>query len=102
MAFNARQLALKHRKALRIGFRYRDLHARGVAPLLAAAPPHVAAYRLQAFAGVRTAELMRLAWHDLERRSGHIEITAKAGKNRLPPADTDPAEPFGMASRSTP
>ena len=49
--------------------------------LLAAAPPHLAAcIALQAFAGVRTAELMRLAWHDLERRSGHIEITAKQAK----------------------
>ena len=34
----------------------------------------------QAFAGVRTAELMRLTWHDLERRTGYIEITAKAAK----------------------
>jgi site-specific recombinase XerD len=49
--------------------------------LLAAAPPHVATcLAIQAFAGVRTAELLRLAWHDLERRSGHIEITAKQAK----------------------
>jgi integrase len=49
--------------------------------LLAAAPPHVATcLAIQAFAGVRTAELLRLAWHDLERRSGHIEVTAKQAK----------------------
>ena len=49
--------------------------------LLAAAPPHVATcLAIQAFAGVRTAELLRLRWHDLERRSGHIEITAKQAK----------------------
>jgi integrase len=49
--------------------------------LLAAAPPHVATcLAIQAFAGVRTTELLRLTWHDLERRSGHIEITAKRAK----------------------
>ena len=49
--------------------------------LLAAAPPHVATcLAIQAFAGVRTAELLRLTWHDLERRGGHIEITAKQAK----------------------
>ena len=49
--------------------------------LLAAAPPHVATcLAVQAFAGVRTAELLRLTWHDLERRRGHIEITAKQAK----------------------
>ena len=49
--------------------------------LLAAAPPHVATcLAIQAFAGVRTAELLRLTWHDLERRGGHIEITARQAK----------------------
>ena len=49
--------------------------------LLAAAPPHVATcLAVQAFAGVRTAELLRLRWHDLERRGGHIEITARQAK----------------------
>jgi integrase len=49
--------------------------------LLAAAPPHVATcLAIQAFAGVRTAELLRLRWHDLERRGGHIEITARQAK----------------------
>ena len=49
--------------------------------LLAAAPSHVATcLAIQAFAGVRTAELLRLGWPDLERRSGHIEITAKQAK----------------------
>jgi integrase len=49
--------------------------------LLAAAPRHVATcLAIQAFAGVRTAELLRLRWHDLERRAGYIEITAKQAK----------------------
>jgi integrase len=49
--------------------------------LLAAASPRVATcLAIQAFAGVRTAELFRLAWHDLERRPGYIEITAKQAK----------------------
>ena len=49
--------------------------------LLAAAPPHVAiCLAIQAFAGVRTAELLRLTWHDLERRPGYIEVTARQAK----------------------
>jgi integrase len=49
--------------------------------LLAAAPPHVATcLAIQAFAGIRTAELLRLTWHDLERRPGYIEITARQAK----------------------
>lgn len=49
--------------------------------LLAVAPPQVATcLAIQAFGGVRTAELLRLTWHDLERRSGHIEISAKQAK----------------------
>jgi integrase len=49
--------------------------------LLAAAPPHVATcLAIQAFAGVRTAELLRLTWHDLERRHGYIEVKANQAK----------------------
>lgn len=57
--------------------------------LLAAAPPHVATcLAIQAFAGVRTAELLRLTWHDLERRPGYIEVRAgqaKTASRRLIP-----------------
>ena len=49
--------------------------------LLAAASFRIAScLAIQAFAGVRTAELLRLTWHDLERRPGYIEITAKQAK----------------------
>jgi integrase len=49
--------------------------------LLAAASPRVAtSIAIQAFAGVRTAELYRLTWQDMERRRGYIEITAKQAK----------------------
>jgi integrase len=43
---------------------------------------------LQAFAGVRSEELLRLTWLDLERRNGFIEITAgkaKTAQRRLIP-----------------
>lgn len=43
---------------------------------------------LQAFAGVRSEELLRLTWADLERRKGHVEITAgkaKTAQRRLIP-----------------
>jgi integrase len=57
--------------------------------ILAVATPHVATcFALQAFSGIRTAELLRLTWHDLERRPGYIEITAqqaKTGARRLIP-----------------
>ena len=71
--------------------------------LLAAAPPHVATcLAIQAFAGVRTAELLRLAWHDLERRSGHIEITAKQAKTAARRLIPILAESCGMAPGSAP
>ena len=54
--------------------------------LLAAASPRVATcIAIQAFAGVRTAELFRLTWPDIERRPGHIEIVA--GKAKTAAAD---------------
>jgi integrase len=56
--------------------------------LLAASPTRVATcIALQAFAGIRTAELFRLTWRDLER-NGHIEISAgkaKTSSRRLIP-----------------
>lgn len=49
--------------------------------ILSVAPARVATcIALQAFAGIRTAELFRLTWSDLERRNGHIEITADKAK----------------------
>jgi len=49
--------------------------------LLHAATPRLAtAIAIQAFAGVRTAELMRMTWEDIERRKGHIEVTASKAK----------------------
>ena len=49
--------------------------------LLGTASPRVATcIAIQAFAGVRAAELFRLTWQDIERRRDHIEITAKQAK----------------------
>lgn len=47
---------------------------------------------IQAFAGVRTAELFRLTWDDLNRRVGHIEVAAAKAKTqarRLVPISTN-------------
>lgn len=47
---------------------------------------------IQAFAGVRTAELFRLTWDDLKRRGGHIEVAAAKAKTqarRLVPISTN-------------
>ena len=72
--------------------------------LLAAAPPHVVTcLAIQAFAGVRTAELLRLAWHDLERRPGYIEIAAKQAKTaarRLIPISENLADWLRVAPRN--
>ncbi|MDD5350753.1 MAG: hypothetical protein PHQ12_11135, partial [Chthoniobacteraceae bacterium] len=57
--------------------------------IMAAASPRVAAcIAIQAFAGVRTAELFRLTGVDVERRKGHIEFAAgkaKTASRRLIP-----------------
>jgi integrase len=72
--------------------------------LLAAAPTHLATcLAIQAFAGVRTAELLRLAWHDLERRPGYIEISAKQAKTaarRLIPISRNLADWLRVAPRN--
>lgn len=61
--------------------------------LLHAANPRLAtAIAIQAFAGVRTAEVMRMTWDDLERRNGYIEISAskaKTASRRLIPIPTN-------------
>ena len=57
--------------------------------LLAVAPRWVATcIALQAFAGIRTAELLRLTWKDLERCKGYIEIAAGKAKSCLTSLDT--------------
>jgi integrase len=49
--------------------------------LLHSATPRLAtAIAIQAFAGVRTAELMRMTWGDTERRKGYIEVSASKAK----------------------
>jgi len=49
--------------------------------LLHAATPRLAtAIAIQAFAGIRTAELMRMTWDDLERRKGYVEVSASKAK----------------------
>ena len=49
--------------------------------LLHAASPRLAtAIAIQAFAGIRTAELMRMTWDDLERRKGYVEVSASKAK----------------------
>jgi integrase len=56
--------------------------------LHAATPKTAPCIALQAFAGVRSEELLRLTWADLERRKGFIEITAgkaKTAQRRLVP-----------------
>jgi integrase len=72
--------------------------------LLAAAGKSVATcLAIQAFTGVRTAELFRLTWQDVERRHGYIEITAKqakTGSRRLIPIPANLEAWLGVAHRS--
>lgn len=61
--------------------------------LLHCATPRLATcIAIQAFAGVRTAELMRMTWDDLEKRKGYIEVSAskaKTASRRLIPIQTN-------------
>ena len=72
--------------------------------LLAAASPRiVTCLAIQAFAGVRTEELFRLTWRDLERRPGNIEIRAKQAKTasrRLIPISENLAAWLGVAPQN--
>lgn len=73
--------------------------------ILAAASPRVATcIAIQAFGGVRTAELFRLTWTDLNRRKGHIEIVAgkaKTASRRLVPIKENLAAWLRDAERET-
>jgi integrase len=72
--------------------------------LFAAASARVATcIAIQAFAGVRTAELFRLTWKDIERRPGHIEIVAakaKTAARRLIPISENLAAWLRVAPRN--
>jgi hypothetical protein len=71
--------------------------------LIAAAPGRVATcIALQAFAGIRTSEILRLTWKDVARRHGHIEIAAgkaKTASRRLIPICENLAEWLRHADR---
>jgi len=63
--------------------------------LHAATPKAATCIALQAFAGVRSEELLRLTWGDLERRRGFIEISAgkaKTAQRRLIPISPNLAQ----------
>ena len=71
--------------------------------LHAATPKAATCIALQAFAGVRSEELLRLAWADLERRKGFIEITAgeaKTAQRRLIPVGGNLAAWLAHAPRN--
>ena len=71
--------------------------------ILAAASSRVATcIAIQAFAGVRTAELFRLSWGNIDRRKGHIEISAgqaKTASRRLIPITENLASWLRKATR---
>jgi integrase len=69
----------------------------------AATPKAAPCIALQAFAGVRSEELLRLTWTDLERRKGFIEITAgkaKTAQRRLIPIAPNLSEWLANAPRA--
>lgn len=71
--------------------------------LHAATPKAATCIALQAFAGVRSEELLRLLWADVERRRGFIEITAgkaKTAQRRLIPISPNLSEWLADAPRS--
>lgn len=72
--------------------------------LHAATPKAATCIALQAFAGVRSEELLRLTWADLERRKGFIEITAgkaKRAQRRLIPVTSNLLQWLEHAPRSS-
>ena len=70
--------------------------------LHATAPKLAACLALQAFSGVRSEELLRLNWADLERRKGFVEISAgkaKTAQRRLIPILPNLAQWLAAAPR---
>ena len=72
--------------------------------LLASADPEFATcIAIQAFAGVRSEELQRLTWADLEKREGYIEVAASKAKTaarRITPIPDNLASWLRNAPRS--
>jgi integrase len=72
--------------------------------LLKAATPEVApCIALSAFAGLRSEEILRLEWQDIERRPGFIEVAAhkaKTATRRIVPAADNLAKWLAMAPRN--
>jgi len=75
-----------------------------LAGILGSAPPEVAAcLALAAFAGLRSAEILRLDWSDIERRTGFIEVAAhkaKTATRRIVPLSDNLAQWLAVAPRS--
>lgn len=130
LSFSARSFN-NHRRALQTFFRFCQAHgwlskdtdllesvgkrkeasadievftAKEIRKLLQAATPKAATcIALQAFAGVRSEELLRLTWEDVERRKGFIEITAgkaKTAQRRLIPISENLAAWLADAPKS--
>lgn len=71
--------------------------------LEAADPEYATCIALQAFAGVRSEELQRLTWEDLEKRDGYIEVAAskaKTASRRITPISKNLAAWLENAPRS--
>jgi len=71
--------------------------------LEAADPEYATCIALQAFAGVRSEELQRLTWEDLEKRDGYIEVAAskaKTASRRITPISKNLAAWLANAPRS--
>jgi integrase len=78
--------------------------AKELAALLVHAAPEVATcIALGAFAGLRSAEIQRLAWSDIERRPGFIEVAAdkaKTATRRIVPITESLARWLAIAPRN--
>lgn len=71
--------------------------------LNAADPEFATCIAIQAFAGIRSEELQRLTWADLERREGYIEVAAskaKTASRRITPIPVNLASWLSVAPRN--
>jgi integrase len=79
--------------------------AQELAALFKHASPQIApCLALGAFAGLRSEEIMRLDWQDVERRPGFIEVgatKAKTATRRIVPVSDNLAKWLAIASRSS-